>query len=265
VLISGRYSNVTHEVKEVTSSCRWVLTYNLVREHLSESSSDSQIAGRKLHAILADWKQQRTEAAITAASPPERAAKDKKSGSVSSMSTGDDVPPKSSVKQAIYLLDHKYTQSNLSINSLKGADRLRAKELLSICDEYGCALYLANLEREVMGQANENDHRHDVSESDDDDDEEEDKDEEDTNSSQYSDDTGGSYHHIWDICSEDITLTRVVDAEGHEVFKDIPIEEEDIVQVRPFKRKPNKSEYGGYTGNEGASATHWYKDTVCVM
>jgi hypothetical protein len=109
VLISGRYSNVTHEVKEVTSSCRWVLTYNLVREHLSESSSDSQIAGRKLHAILADWKQQRTEAAITAASPPERAAKDKKSGSVSSMSTGDDVPPKSSVKQAIYLLDHKYT------------------------------------------------------------------------------------------------------------------------------------------------------------
>jgi len=49
------------------------------------------------------------------------------------------------------------------------------------------------------------------------------------------------------------------------VFKDIPIEESDIVQSRPFKRKPNKSEYEGYTGNEGASATHWYKDTVIVL
>jgi hypothetical protein len=232
---------------------------------MSESASDLQVAGRKLHAILADWKQQRTEAATTAAPPAERAAKDKKSGSVTSMSTEDDVPPKPSVKQAIYLLEHKYTQSNLSIDSLKGADRLRSKEVLSICDNYGCTLYLTNLEREVMGQADENDHRHDFSESDDDDDEEEDEDEEDTNSSQYSDDSGGSYHRIWDICSEDITLTRVVDAEGREVFKDIPFEEEDIVQVRPSKRKPNKSEYEGYTGNEGASATHWYKDTVCVM
>jgi hypothetical protein len=139
-LIEGRYSNVSHEVKEVASGCRWVLTYNLVREHSSESSSDSSIAGRKLHAILSDWRQQRAEAANTVASAPERAAKDNESGSVTSVTTKDDVPPNSSVKQAIY-----YTQSNLSIDSLRGADRLRAKELLSICDNYGCTFYLANL------------------------------------------------------------------------------------------------------------------------
>jgi hypothetical protein len=237
------------------------LTYNLIREQLSESASDSQTAGRKLHAILADWKQQRAEAATTVVSPPEPAAKDNESGSVTSVSTKDDVPPKLSVKQAIYLLEHKYTQSNLSIDSLKGADRLRAKELRSICDDYGCTLYLANLEREVMGQADEDDSGHDFSENEDDE-EDEDEDDEDANSSHYS---GDSYHRIWDVCSEDITSTRVVDAEGHEMFKDIPIEESDIVQIRPFKRKPNKSEYEGYTGNEGASATHWYKDTVCMM
>jgi hypothetical protein len=242
------------------------LTYNLVREHLSESASDSSIAGRKLHAILADWKQQRAEAATTVASAPARAAKDNESGSVTSVSTENDVPPKLSVKQAIYLLEHKYTQSNLSIDSLKGADSLRAKELLSICNDYDCTLFLANLKREVMGQADEYDSGHDFSENDDDDekDDEDDEDDKDANSSQYSGDSGGSYHRIWDVCSEDITLTRVVDAEGHEVFKDIPVEEDDIVQIRPFKRKPNKSEYEGYTANEGASATNWYEDTVCV-
>lgn len=193
-----------------------------------------------------------------------KTAKDSESRSVSSTSSKDDnVRPGSNVKQAIYLLEHKYTQSNLSIESLKHADRLRAKELLSICDDYGFTLYLANLEREVMGQADENDYSHAFSENSED--EDEDEDDEDDKSSQYSDGSGGSYHRIWDVCDESITLTRVVDAEGHEVFKDIPIEENDIVQVRPFKRKPNKSEYEGYTGNERASATHWYKDTVRSM
>jgi hypothetical protein len=118
-----------------------------------------------------------------------------------------------------------------------------------------------------VGHVDENDHSHDFSENEDDEeDEDRDEHEEHTNSSQYSDNTGGSYHHIWDICSEDIRLRRVVDAEGREVLKDIPIEEEDIVQIHPFKRKPNKSEYEEeYTGYERASATHWYKDTVCMI
>lgn len=264
----NRYSNVMHEVKEVTSGCRWVLTYNLVRKPSSDSEEDSAIAGRKLHAILADWKQQKAEAATTAASPPDRSAEDSESRSVSATASKDDnIRPAFSVKQAIYLLEHKYTQSNLSIESLKHADRLRARELLSICEDYGFTLYLANLEREVMGQADENDYSHAFSENSDDEDEDKDDDEDDgdDNSSQYSDGSGGSYHRIWDVCDESITLTRVVDAEGHEVFKDIHIDANDIVQVRPFKRKPNKSEYEGYTGNEGASATHWYKDTVLVM
>ena len=237
---------------EVTSGCRWVLTYNLVQEQ--ESESGSEVAGRKLHAILADWKQQKEEAATTSNAPPTQLPKDSETSSVSSTSTKHEDTQKSEIdlKQAIYLLEHKYTQSNLNIESLKDADRLRAKELLSICDDYGYTLYLASLEREVMGQADEDDYGRGFSENDDDEDEEDEDDEVD-NSSQYS---GDSYHRIWDICNDDIKLTRVIDAEGHEVFRDIPIEENDIVQVHPFKRKPNKSEFEGFTGNEGASATY---------
>ncbi|CAD0093435.1 unnamed protein product, partial [Aureobasidium mustum] len=137
----GRYSNVTHEVLEVTSGCRWVLTYNLVQEQ--ESKSGSEVAGRKLHAILADWKQQKVEAAISSNAPPSQLSKDSEDSSVSSTSTEHEDTRKSGfgLKQAIYLLEHKYTQSNLNIESLKDADRLRAKELLSICDDYGYTLY----------------------------------------------------------------------------------------------------------------------------
>ncbi|KAH0157794.1 hypothetical protein KCU67_g7769, partial [Aureobasidium melanogenum] len=255
------YSNVTHEVLEVTSGCRWVLTYNLVQEQKSKSGSG--VASGKLHAIFADWKQQRMEAA-TPNAPPAQLPEDSENSSVSPTPTEHDTQElENPLKQAIYLLEHKYTQSNLNIESLKDADRLRAKELLSICDDYGYTLYLANLEREVTGQAYENDYSHAFSENDDDDDEDEDEDaEEGENDSQYS---GDSYHHIWDICGDSLKLTCVVDADGLEVFKDIPIEEKDIVQVHPFKRKPNKSEYEGYTGNEGASATHWYKDTASLL
>jgi hypothetical protein len=70
---------------------------------------------------------------------PAQVTKDSESSersSVYSTSTKEDVVrPAFNLKQAIYLLEHKYTQSNLSIESLKDADRLRAKELSSICDD----------------------------------------------------------------------------------------------------------------------------------
>ncbi|CAC9890540.1 unnamed protein product [Aureobasidium pullulans] len=234
------YSNVTHE--QVTSGCRWVLTYNLVREHMGQP--ESEVAGMKLHAILTDWKQQRAEAATATVTPVSQTTKTIEISSATSTST-DDLPlSNSDVKQAIYMLEHRYTNANLSIESLKHADRLRAKEIQSICDDYGYTLYLASLEREVMGQADEDDYGgRGFNEYDEDEDEDEDEEDSDGNSSQYS---GGSYHRIWDICSDSINLTHVVDAEGQE-------------------RKPNKSEYEGYTGNEGLSATHWYKDTVIVL
>ncbi|KAG9837886.1 hypothetical protein KCU98_g10477, partial [Aureobasidium melanogenum] len=237
-----------------------VLSHN-GKQHEFQTSYHEYLACRKLHAILADWKQQKVEA-VTTNAPPAQLPEDSESSSVSTSTKHEDTQKSGpDLKQAIYLLEHKYTQSNLKVESLKHADRLCAKELLSICDDYGYTFYLASLEREVTGQAYENDYNHDFSENDDD--EEEDKDDEDDeDNSQYS---GNSYHHIWDICDDSLKLTCVVDDEGHEVFKDIPVEEKDIVQLHPFKRKPNKSEYKGYTGNEGASATHWYKDTVIVL
>ena len=158
---------------------------------------------------------------------------------------------------AVYLLEHRYAQASISLKALKHGDLLRAQQLHSICDQYEFTLYLASLEREVTGQADEDECDDSFDELD-----EDDEDERDSAGDLKSLSSGGSYHKIWDICDESFELTRMVDLDGNEVFRDIPVDEDDVLQAEPFKRKPNRSEYEGYTGNEGATATHWYKDTV---
>lgn len=56
----------------------------------------------------------------------------------------------------------------------------------------------------------------------------------------------------------------MVDLDGHVLGQEITIQEDDIVQEDPFERGPDDEDYEGYTGNVGASAPHWYRDTVSV-
>jgi hypothetical protein len=50
---------------------------------------------------------------------------------------------------------------------------------------------------------------------------------------------------------------------GKLVAENVDINEEDFLEEHPFKDKtPDDEDYSGYTGNEGVSATHWYRDTV---
>lgn len=54
----------------------------------------------------------------------------------------------------------------------------------------------------------------------------------------------------------------MVDLDGHVLGQGITIQEDDDGQEDPFERDPDDEDYEGYTGNAGASATHWYRDTV---
>jgi hypothetical protein len=50
---------------------------------------------------------------------------------------------------------------------------------------------------------------------------------------------------------------------GNLVTEKVNINEEDFLEENPFKdKKPDDEDYSGFTGNEGVSATHWYRDTV---
>ncbi|KAG9713792.1 hypothetical protein KCU73_g16412, partial [Aureobasidium melanogenum] len=210
-----RYSDVLHEVQEVTSGYRWVLTYNLIQtdyEHFNSTASAEQ----KLRGILTEWN------------------KIKKNAS-------------SEADRIIYQLDHKYTDASIRLQTLKGSDLLKAQRLFSVGNQMGYALYLASLEKQVHGSAESGYHGY---------------------RSHYDDEEEGSdgeFHAIEDVFEESLTLTRVVDPDGLVIITDLAIEEGDILQEEPYEdRDPDEHEYEGWTGNAGATSTHWYKDSALV-
>lgn len=95
--------------------------------------------------------------------------------------------------------------------------------------------------------------------------EEDDSDEEEEDEDESSETRGmdGDYHKIIEVTNDSLSLTRLVDLDGQLLAEDVQIDREQIVQGANYgKREPDDEEYSGWTGNEGTSATHWYRDTV---
>ncbi|KAF3481101.1 uncharacterized protein GIQ15_03860 [Arthroderma uncinatum] len=134
----------------------------------------------------------------------------------------------------LYKLSHMYTDSSLSFQRLKGRDHQRMVELQMICQDSDFALYLGNVERRVYGGCDD-----------------------------YPGNNG--YYEIEDLCDDDSSLKKVVDAEGNIVGTGLTIEPLDFVQRRVLDGKPTEEDYSGYTGNEGTSVTHFYRKTVAVI
>lgn len=61
----------------------------------------------------------------------------------------------------------------------------------------------------------------------------------------------------------DLRLLRIVSPEGSTVAERVAIDEALSVQKGAFDRRPDKEDFEGFTGNEGASAMHFYREMVC--
>lgn len=105
------FSDVTHEIKQVTSGYRLVLTYNIIQTRKSGPSSAGFFVKQQmqLQRLISEWKA-------------------KYSG----------------VKRLLYCLEHQYTESSLSLENLKGRDHAVCQTLCS-CLETGRYLLFANL------------------------------------------------------------------------------------------------------------------------
>lgn len=230
------YADVTHEIKPVTSGYRLVLIYNLVQTNSAPRTSASILTSStsRLKAILSQWN-------------------------FASKFDQDDCP-----RFLAYKMSHKYTKAALSFASLKGPDHKNVEHLTKAVRDDEFVLYLAHIEKEVMGGCEEYengygsrpwdyyDNELDTSASDG----------EASSGSSYDD---GSCHKIDEVFSSELKLTRVVDLNGQVVGTNINIEVEDIAQGNIFKRAPDDEEYSGYTGNEGVSTTHFFRDTVIIL
>ena len=154
---------MTHEVKSITSGYRLVLVYNLIHDsHVSSPSAALTVGERNaLENVLQWWH---------------KASKEGK----------HKVP-----KSLVYSLDYQYTDASLSLQALKGEDRVKAEYLRETCAEAGVCFYLASMEHMKHGSAEENNYYDDYD---------------------HSEEGQSAHHHyIEDVMEESLSLKRVVD------------------------------------------------------
>lgn len=112
------YSDVTHEVKPITSGHRLVVTYNIVQTSANlpkQSAAHLADQADQLGRALKLWRRNYLE----------------------------------TNPHSIYILEHKYTSTSLKLASLKGRDQAVGAHLQQVCSANGFYLFLAAMERSV--------------------------------------------------------------------------------------------------------------------
>lgn len=118
------YTDVTHEVKPITSGYRLALSYNLIHTTTAlrpAVSSDASFVEEALR-ILNAWSE----------------------------SSSPDTPEK-----LLYLLDHRYSLANLRGSALKGVDDVKVALLQQITQQAGFSLGMATVVCTLRGAAND--------------------------------------------------------------------------------------------------------------
>jgi len=208
------YTDVKHEVKPVTSGYRLALSYNLIHGAPSDvpmpTLPEMGNAMARIRRVLRKWRDERYEEL-------------------------PDMP------LLAYLLNHEYSQHDLGrgLKALKGVDAHRVRTLRDVAEELGYLVILARLEHNVSGAADDSYHHrrsryshYDYDYDDDDEDE----------------DTPG----MLEVIESSTGITGLVDLNGDSLlsFRNINLEEKNIVQIKPFDNKqPDQKEYEGYLGN----------------
>ncbi|KAI1793097.1 hypothetical protein LXA43DRAFT_281235 [Ganoderma leucocontextum] len=200
------YTDVQHEVKPVTNGYRLALSFNLI--HTTRSlrpalPAQSNTADR-LREVLTSWRD------------------------------GDGGPAK-----IISLLNHKYSQANLSGSALKGADAHLVSTLEAIARPLGFNIGLANLICTEQG---------------------------------YGDAMSESDEISMDEVEETVVeIENLVDLDG-DLIQDT-FEYDVMTEIIPDKfalditsgQYDDQDDHGGYTGNEGATVERFYHRTVLVI
>ena len=135
-------------------------------------------------------------------------------------------------------LEHQYTESSLSLRDLKGKDSAIVAQAAKAAEIAGFTICLATLEVKREGTIEE--HYCGFS-------------------------CGHDDDNIIDEIDTRFQLKHVVDLGGNTVAKDIDVAEESILPKDFFANESyDDKDVEGYTGNEGATATLWYKKAVSL-
>jgi cobalamin biosynthesis protein CobT len=222
-------------VTPVTSGYRLVLTYNLTVDPQSilPSAETGKHAPQELHNLLQQWR--------------------------STLQRGG---------YLIHLLDHEYTEQSLRLRSLKGRDLNVSRALIEAGNATGFVCSLASCKSEMTYAVDESRYFDDgyaygEEDSDTGSVESEDTDEDKNGKAEKSGEDKQSFEK--DVINDSVVLERIVDLNGELLAKNILVGTSDFLVDNLFDRTPDDEEESGYTGNEGATATQWYRDTVSLL
>lgn len=194
VSVLAWYADVTHEIKPIVEGHRLVLIYNILRT--SDGASSAGFLTNQ------DQKMQNAIARLNLHPP--------------------------TPKRLLYLLDHKYSQTSLRIDHLKGRDRAVGQTLKEACAKNGWYMFLCDVTK-------------------------------------TSSDVG--YDDYYDDGDEDdgpeLAIDTIATCSGQIFASNIELQDEDILGFDPYSERDADSESGGeYTGNEGARVEYRYHDSV---
>ncbi|KAI0600815.1 hypothetical protein F4775DRAFT_505890 [Biscogniauxia sp. FL1348] len=247
------YSDASHEVLPVTSGYRWVLTYNLAMTPAKNKSEPLSAylfqQEQDLRMILTSWAEE-VKAKRRSETP------------------------------LYYILEHKYTEANLSLNALKLNDRARVSLLREICSDLRFDLALATLEKEehhtteliqLRHDKYERKHRHNrynrynerkyqISDWAKDD---WDYDDEDDTSDDSSDDE--VYQYVDRLVETTHFAKLILDLKGRRITSSVQINDEEFIQEDPFGNESIGVTYDECMGISEPEAKPLYQPTALVI
>ncbi|MCX6873452.1 MAG: 2OG-Fe(II) oxygenase [Verrucomicrobia bacterium] len=147
------------------------------------------------------------------------------------------------------LLDHSYTEANLSLRNLKGNDQARAHALLAAAEEAGCTAHLALVTFHQTGQLEDDDYAY-------------------RRRRRYDDDDDapvtGAMGEIYD---EDLTIAHWRDQRDRKVeLGSYRVDPDTLITKEKFgEGDPDEQESEGYTGNAGCTMDYWYRRAAIVL
>lgn len=208
--VLGWYTDVEHQVKPVTAGYRFALSYNLVHvaSGINPSLPDMNQGARNLRKVLRKWNKDR-------------------------------YPDLYNVKFLVYILEHKYSESELASAgqlALKGKDANKVEHLHFQTQELGYKLFFGSISCQITGDCEEIDDYG------------------------YGRPQGGS-HEISEERERSYSLEHLVDTRGTSVLgKDekLDLSEENIVQEGFFTGEEPDDEDYNYTGNVSSSSSYLF-------
>ena len=218
VAYAAFYADCKHEVLPITSGCRLTLIYNLLRTDQNQASEPPDYGSEQ--ADITDWLREWGQSLEAEES---------------------DAPQK-----LIYLLEHAYTQAELSFAALKGTDASRGIVAAAAAEQADCDLHLGLLTIHEYGSAEH----------------------------AYYPSRRGRYREYED--NEEFEIGEVIDRfqklsnwrkpdDSRPAFAEIPFENEEVCLPEGETLEPEEVEFSEATGNEGASYERTYQRAALVF